>query len=241
MLVNLFYLLLSYLSLVFLWFVINTICYFFSIALKKPTISNTVSGLSVFLLYLLNFLIGIYLLIYSLFLLINGEFLWFLLYIFIGIGIFSWVIGLLQLPFTFIASYYMTKIEDFNFVEDIATAEVLDANNKVVSIIEGDTTISVRLAKYFSGLFMFNLISLLLGPERDTYVNNWSDYLIKPFIWILSYSVIVGIPYLVFRRIKYKRWLPEDIRLFFISVWRITLYIFIPLFLFSYFLLPLFL
>lgn len=240
MLLNLLYLLLMYLSIVFLWFVINTVGYFFSIALNKPAISNTISGLSVLLLYLLNFLIGIYLLVYSISLLLNGEFLWFLFYIFIGFGLFSWMVGLMQLPFTFIASFYMTKIESFNFVENIATAEVLDSNNKVVSIIKGDTTISIRLAKYFSSLYVFNLFSLVLGPEREFYVNNWSDYLTKPFLWILSYSVIVGLPYLIFYRIKHKNWLPEDRRLFFISVWRITLFIMVPVALLLFIVLPLF-
>jgi len=192
-----------------------------------------------FVVYLLNLIIGVYLLFVAVSLLLSGQLLWFLFYIFIGLSLLSWLLGLLQLPFIAIPSLYAGKLANLDFNENTVTAEVLDENNRVVGLVEGDTVITVRMAKYFVILYLINLFSLILSPSESVYTANLTGYITGPFIWMVTETLSLGLFYLVYHKIRYKFWLPIDKRKFFIIVWKISSFVYGTICVVLYILLPL--
>lgn len=224
---------LVYVSYLFIWFVVNLIAYFIAIAFKKPVVIGVFVGLAVIVVQILNFGIGIGLLIYTISLLLDGQFLWFLVMIFIGIGLISGILGFLQMPFMLIPGYFAEKIEDMDLEEDTVVGEILDKDNKVVDISEGETSLKTRFAKYFLAIYALGLVNLIIfSVEREGLVP--IDYITKPFFQIISLTLIIGIPYGIYRKIKHKAFFPKDKRYFLIQTWKISLYIFIPLLIIVY-------
>lgn len=223
---------LVYFAYLIVWAIINLIAYFASIAFKKRAIMVVILGFSVIVVQLLNFALGIGLLGIGITLLINGEFLWFILYFLFGLGIIGgilgWVVTLLQFPFIAVPSYFAEKAENLEMEEDIETAEIVDDKGKVLDRIEGNKIISTRLAKYFIAFFILNFISILLSREdRESML--LLDWVSTPFLQIIGGTLIFGIPYAIYYKLKYKSFFPKDKRYFFIQVWRLNLMILIPL------------
>jgi len=181
------------------------------------------AGLAYIVYYIFNFLLGIGLIWFGILLLINREFLWFIIYLFIGASIISFIINLLQFPFIFLTNYFSYKIQERDFDDDIATAEIIGEKGKVIKRIEGDTAILVRLAKYFVLLYILNFASVFLNPEKIA-TWRWGDYILWPFLWLISQAVVVGILYIIYHKIRFKLFFPEDKRHFFIQVFKICFF-----------------
>ncbi len=214
-----------YIAYIFTWLTINSVFYFFSIALKKKGILTALATLSLIGLYILNFLVGIGLFWWAISLLLNGEFLLFIALIFFGIGLISGLISYLQMPFVFITAYFANKLEDVDFNEDIATAEILDKDNKVVGKIEGNTAVSIRLAKYFVAFFALNLASMIFFPAQGR-AYGVLDYLTTPATQVFGGTLFVGVPYAIYHKIRHKSFFSKDKRYFFIQVWKLNLIVF---------------
>jgi len=218
-------LIIVYLAYLFVWFVINLLAYFISLTLKKRAIIEGLASTSVIVVYILDFIIGLLLLWWAISTLLAGQFLLFLFLIIFGIGLISAFFGYLQLPFVFVSGYFSEKIGQLDFKEDVATAEILDEQDRVVDIIEGDTIISIRLAKYFLAFYGLNLIALIIFPaEREGLL--LLDYITKPFTQIIGGTIIVGLPYSIYHRVRHKSFFPKDKRYFLIQVWKLSIYIF---------------
>lgn len=218
---------------ILLWFTINIVAYFTSVFLETKKIFRAFGKLAYTVAYIFNFLVGIGLIWFGISLLLSGHFLWFIVYLFIGAGIIGFLINLLQFPFIYITVYLSEKIEEKNFNEDIASAEIIDKDGKILKKVEGDTTISVRMAKYFTLLFTVNLLSVFIYPEARAGWR-WGDYFLSPFLWIVSESFVVGIIYVLYHKIRYNLFFPEDKRYFFIHVWRICFLALLPITLFLF-------
>lgn len=217
-----------YILYLFIWFVINLVAYFSSIAFKKIVIINTFVGLTVIVVQLLNFGLGIWLLLYTFSFLFSGQFIWFFIMIFIGIGFILGVLRYLQMPFMLIPIYFAEKVEKIDFDEDTVVGEILDKDNRVIDISEGETSLKTRFAKYFLAFYAYNLIYILIFPgEREGLAT--FDYITKPLFQIIGSTLLIGLPYGIYRKIKYKAFFPRDKRYFLIQVWKLSLYIFIPL------------
>lgn len=222
-----------YLAYLFIWFIINLLAYFSAIAFKKPAVLGAIVGLSVIIVQILNFGIGIGLLLYTISLLFDGQFLWFLVMIFIGIGLISGILGFLQMPFMLIPGYFAEKIEEIDLEEDVERAELLDEKGNVLDVLEGEGTVATRLAKYFLALYALGLVTLIIMPvEREGITG--LGFLTEPFWDVARFTFFVGIPYAIYHKVKKKSFFPKDKRYFLISVWRISLIIGIPLVLFVF-------
>lgn len=216
---------LIYLSYLLIWFTINLVAFFLAIVTKRPSVFGWISGISQLILWILNFLVGIWLLVFDVGLLMGGQILGAIIFFFIGIGAILSFINWLQIPFIFIAAYFSEKVGSTDFNENVASAEILDKDNRVMAKLEGDTTISVRLAKYFLVFYAFNLAFMFLYPDRRRSYG-LTDFITSPFLQIIGGTLIIGIPYLVYHKIRYHTFLPEDKRYFFISVWKLALIVF---------------
>lgn len=222
---SLLIILIIYLAYLFVWFSINLITYFFSVATNKAKPIGLLAGVATIVVYLLDLLLGIGLFWIGIRLLLDGQFLWFILYLFFGAGIISALLSTIQAPFLYIPHYYYNKVEFKLNEEDIETAELLDETGKVIEKVEGEKAISQRLAKYFLAFYALNLINLIIFPaEREGLLA--LDFITKPLLQIIGGSVIIGIPYGIFHKLKYKSFFPNDKRYFLIQVWKLGLYIY---------------
>ncbi len=227
----------GYVIFLFFWLLFVLLFFALSFIFKKNLVTIPVG-----ITYLISFGIQLYIFGYSIYLLwqiiSNGEWLLLVLaFVFGGfiIGLWQTIYSFLLAPFIVLATYFLEKVEDTDFGENITAAEILDKDNNVVGVIEGETTIKVRLAKYFLAVYALPLASLLIFPvEREGLAP--IDYFTKPFFQIISLTMIVGIPYGIFRKIKRKSFFTKDKRYFLIQTWKIGLYIFIPLLVIVYFL-----
>ncbi len=217
--------LLIYLSYLFIWFSINLIAYFCSLAFKKQSILAAVNGISFIILIIFNWAVGIGLFLYSVSLLLNGEILRFVLMILIGIGMYQGFIAYLQLPFVFVSEYFTSKIGKLNFKEVITGAEIQASNSSIVKTIDPGTRLSVQMARYFLVFYTFNLIMMIISPAERVGVYG-AGYITKPLLQIVGGTIIIGLPYTIYHKLRFKSFLPKDKRYFFISVWKLSLIIF---------------
>lgn len=215
-----------------LWFVANVVLYYLSIALKKPVIFESFHAASTVFLWLYNTILGFGLLWIGISLLMNRQFLWLIVYLFIGASIIGWFINMIQLPFVFIQAYFVSKLEDFDFKENVETAEILDEKNKVIGVTEGNSAITIRLARYFTIFYLINLLEMIIFP-RDIKGYGWGDYLVTPFLQIVGGTLIVGIPYALYHRARYGSFLSQDRRYFLIKVWKVWIIFFAVLTIFG--------
>lgn len=214
-----------YLAYILVWLIVNLLAYFASIAFKKTKIFTGLTVITYIIIYILNFLIGIGMFWWAISLLLSGEFLWLIFMIFIGFSLINGLLSFLQYPFIFIPAYLSEKIENSNKEDDVVTGEVLDEKGRVIAKSEGDSTISGRLAKYFLAFFVLNLLSIIIFPEAGQQLKAF-DYITKPFLQMIGGSLIIGLPYIIYRKIKYRSFFPQDKRILFIAVWRLNLLIF---------------
>lgn len=219
---NILIFVLVYLGYVFIWFVINLVGYFLSIITKKR-ITDVLVGIASVVATIINIILGLGLLAYIGSLLFSGQFLLFLLFIFIGYYVVTTIFGVLQLPLLFIPGYFSEKLSQTDLNEDIMTAEILDKDDNVIGISEGDVTIKRRMAKYFLFLYLSLLSYMLIFPaEREGRL--FGDFIVNPFLQLITVTVIFGIIYSVYHKFKFGRFFPEDKRKFFIQTWKIGFY-----------------
>jgi hypothetical protein len=210
-----------YLGYLILWSLICLLAFTLSLILKKPSIMHIVSGISTVIVYLLNFLIGIGLLIYVGSLLFSGEFLWFIIMLFVGISVVTWLLSLLQMPFILIPSYFAEKAESIEGEEDVVKGEVLDEHHKIIAVTEGEKDISRRLAIYFVAVYGLNLLSLFMNrQDYPTYM--WGDYLLSPFLWVVSQIVFFGLIIGIYFKIRKGKFFHPRKKVFLISVLKVT-------------------
>lgn len=212
------------------WYVVVLIFYFLSFIFKK-----NLASIPCGLIYIVSILIQLYLFGYALYFLwqlIRGhEWLLLVLALIFGGFIINWwriIYSLLLAPFSWMAETFLNKFSATDLNEDVLAGEVLDKDNKVIDVTEGETSIKKRFAKYFIGFYAFNLVYLLISPaEREGLAI--LDFITKPFFQIIGSTIIVGIPYGIIRLLRHKPFLTKDKRYFLIQTWKICLYIFIPL------------
>lgn len=224
--------LITLISYLLVWYVANIIVYYFSIALKKPVIFESFHAISLVFLWLYNAILGGVLIWVGISLFLNKQYLWLIIYLFIGSSIVGWFFNILQLPFIFIQTYFADKLERFDFNENVIEAEILDDKNRVIGKTEGESNITRRLAIYFVLFYVINFISMLVFPDENKNYN-WGDYLVTPFLQIIGGTIIIGIPYAIYHAIRYRRLIQSDKRYFLIAVWKIWLVIFVILTIFS--------
>lgn len=223
---------LIYLSIVFIWFILNTLVYFFSLAFKTERIFSSFTSLGMIIYYLLSLAIGIGIFAYMIYLLLNGEFLWLLIMFFAGIGLILMFLNFLQIPFIAIPAFYLSKIEGKDFNENVVEAEILDAEGKVIGKTEGDIQTSRRLAIYFLLNYFLLFIYIYIFPSEDQKQNGFFDNIIFAFLQVLVGVLFVSIPYAIYRKLRYKKiW--EDKRIFFSQVLKISIIIYLILTLFT--------
>jgi hypothetical protein len=213
-----------YISLLIVWFTINIVFYFLSVLLKKKTLTDLLARLSIIALYIVNTLIGFYLVFLMITFFLSGQWLFFVLLFFFGVGLISGLASFIQIPFVVISNYFAEKFESIDFDENIERAEILDEKNKVVDILEGETVIKTKLAKWFIALYGLGVISLIISPiERKGLMGG--GFITKPFFQIISTTLIIGLPYGIYRLIRYRNFFPNDKRYFLIETWKISVYL----------------
>lgn len=204
MLNQLLLLALVYVGYLFVWGIINLLAFAFSVAFKKPVILNAVLGISALAVQLVGFVVGIGILWFVVSLLLNGQFLWFIFMLFIGIGLLSGLLGFLQMPFILISGYFASKMEDTSQSSGI---EVVGENNETFKV-QSDDSVNQKLAIYFLAVYGLNLLSVLMNTE-DYPTWQWGDYIAWPVVWVFSQAIffclIIGI-YMKLRHGKF--WYP---------------------------------
>ena len=137
-----FYFLVSYLVLLLFWAVVCSILYALSLALKKPKIMQYAMNLSAIMAYLLYFILGLYGL-YIAWLLIKYNFIYFLLFIFLGAPLGGWVATFLVMPFYMISTFYLEKLNDYSYSAEVLIGDkALKKKNK-----QKDAQTQLRLDK----------------------------------------------------------------------------------------------
>ncbi|MFH0936940.1 MAG: hypothetical protein V1808_01450 [Candidatus Daviesbacteria bacterium] len=220
---------LGYLIFFIFWLVFVLLFFALSFITKKNLVAIPVG-----LTYLISFGIQLFLFGYAIYILwqliTNHEWL-FLIFAFIFggfvLGFWGMIYEFLLFPFKASSLYFLEKVEGTDFSETTVVGEILDKDNKVVDVSEGETSIKTRFAKYFLAVYTYNLVYLIISPGDRSLAP--FDYVTTPFFQIISLTFIIGIPYGIYRRIKYKAFFTKDKRYFFIQTWKISLYIFIPL------------
>ena len=224
---NLLLILFVYLSYLLIWFIVNLLAYFVSLAFKTPKILILFVGTAAILYYIFSFLLGLYLLWITISLLLNGQFLWFLVMSFIGLSIIYGVIGFLQMPFMLIPSYFLEKLEKFDSKEDIVRAEILDDKDNVLTVTEGEATTSRRLAIWFLIAYGINLFSLVINRQAEEYQGyRWGDYILTPTIQILTQLLVFGIFVGIFYKLRKGKFFFINKRYFITSTLKVSSIIF---------------
>lgn len=232
--------LLWYITFLFIWLVINTVSYALCLVFKKA-VFVVPYGLNT----LVNFGIQIYFIVYPLYfiwqIIVAKQWLLLIFFLFAGgliIGFYQAITSFLTAPFGFITLYFSEKsaqkMKEIEKEKDVVVGEILDENSKVVGTTETDVMVTVKMAKFFLGVYLWGLVYIIFFPaEREGLL--WWSYITKPFGEVIKSTIFFGLFYLLFHKIKYKRFFPSDKRYFFIKVWKITLYIYIPISILLYF------
>lgn len=222
---QLLYVIIVYLVYLLLWGVVCTLAYSLTLIFKRKSILEWFVGIATLVAHIINFVIGIWLLIYTFSLLFDGQILWFLAMIFFGIGLVAQVFSILQLPFFAIPAYYSHKIEHTNMDEDIVIGEIIDENNKVVGTTEeGTFSKSRRLALYFSIAYLLNLFSLYLSQE-DYPGYKWGDYILTPFLWLFSQVIFLGIFVGIINKLKRQKFFHNGFKSTLTTILKVSNYI----------------
>lgn len=221
MLKTLLIIVIVYISYLLIWGLICLIAFSLSLIFKKPAIIKVISGISQVVVYILSSLIGLGILIYTVSLLLHGEILWFFVMIFVGMGVVAGILSFLQMPFMLIPAYLEEKVENMEREEDVVRGEILDENNKVIGVVEGEKDISRRLAIYFILVYGLNLLSLLLNStEYPGY--KFGDYLLTPFLWTMTGVVFLGIIIGIFRKVSKGKFFYPRKKIFLTSVLKVN-------------------
>jgi len=218
---NILYLIAVYLGYLLVWGVICLVVFAVSLIFKRPTIIGMLTAMSTIVVYILNFFLGLGLLLYLGALLVNGQFLWFIIMLFLGIYIIGWLLNLLQMPFLIIPVYFAQKAESIEKQPDVVRAEVLDKQHKVIFVTESEKEIDKRFAIYFIAVYILNFLSLLIN-RRDYPSYLWGDYIFMPFFWIISQVLFFGLIIGAYNKIKNGRFFYPRKKNFFILTFKVT-------------------
>lgn len=214
--------LIAYLSYLLTWFTINLLAYYISIVFKKKIVLTSVLGLTFLIIVFLEWGISGLLVFYAISLLFGGKFLAFILLVFFGIGLVQIGLNYIKMPFIVISYYFLDKLEDYDLDEQIERGEILDEKGRVIGVVEGESSINSRLAKYFLLLYIVSLLDIILWPDiGKSYL--WGDFIVTPFLKIISATIVFGPFYAVYHKIKFQSFLPKDKRYFLINTWRLSL------------------
>lgn len=195
---------LIYVGYLILWGIINLLAFAFAVAFKKPLILNAVLGISALAVQLVGFVVGIGILWFVISLLLNGQFLWFIFMLFIGIGLLSGLLGFLQMPFILISSYFASKMEDMS---QGSSVEVIGDNNETIKVSSNDS-VNQKLAIYFLAVYGLNLLSVLMNTE-DYPTWQWGDYIAWPVVWVFSQAIFFGLIIGIYMKLRHgKFWYP---------------------------------
>lgn len=219
------YALVAYLAYLILWGVVCTLAYSLTLIFKKKSIMEWFVSVASIIANIINFIVGIWLLIYTFSLLTSGEFLWFLAMIFFGIGLVTQVFSVLQLPFYAIPVYFSHILEQADMNEDIVIGEILDENNNVIGTTEeGEFSKNRKLALYFSVAYLLNLLSLYLN-QGDYPGYKWGDYILTPFLWLFSQVIFLGIFVVIINKIRKRKFFYNGFKSTLISTLKVSNYI----------------
>lgn len=214
---NVLILVLVYISYLIIWGVVNLIAFTLSLVFKRPQITKVVSSLSQVVYYLLSFGLGIGILIFTISLLLSGQIFYFILMLIIGISIVTGAFSLLQMPFLLIPTFFESKLEAIESEPDFEKAEILDKDNKIISVIEPEKGLNRKLALYFIFVYFLNLFSLI--KNRSEYPNYlFGDYIVSPFLWTLSTTLFFGVIIGIFNLIRHKKFFFPRKKIFLIKV-----------------------
>lgn len=220
------YYVLVYVFLVAVWLIFCLIFYSISIISKKNLL-NIPYGLT----YIVNFLIGLYLSFYPIYLVwqvIKNKEWFFLVLIFIAgsfiYSIWSSIIGLLIVPFNLIVSVFVTKLglilenneKDFDI-------EYLSPEGKTIEKTSSESKQNRNLALFFLLSFINNLLYILLHPNQYSPVG--LDYIFTPGFFMIQNALFFGIPFGIINLIKHKRFVYPSWKVFFTNLFKIELVI----------------
>lgn len=194
-------LIVGYLGYLILWGVVCLVAYSIALVFKKPSIIHNLATISTIVIFILEGLIGLGLLIYTISLLFSGQFIWFLIMIFFGLSLLGGILGFLKVPFMVIPLHFSDKIEKMNMSEEVVSGEILDKDNKVIGISEGDITINIKLARSFLIVYLLNVFSLIMN-QNEYPDSMWGDYITSPFLWTTSSVLFVGLLVGIWNKVK---------------------------------------
>ncbi|OGY37810.1 MAG: hypothetical protein A3E36_02345 [Candidatus Andersenbacteria bacterium RIFCSPHIGHO2_12_FULL_45_11b] len=209
MLNQLLLLALVYVGYLSIWAIVNLLAFALSVAFKKPVILSTVLGITALAVQLVGFVVGIGILWFVISLLLNGQFLWFMFMLFIGIGLLSGLLGFLQMPFILISGYFASKMEDMSQGSGI---EVIGENNETIKVLSDDSA-NQKLAIYFLAVYGLNLLSVLINTE-DYPTWQWGDYIAWPVVWVFTQAIFFGLIIGIYMKLRHgKFWYPTKKRM----------------------------
>lgn len=228
--------LLTYLSLLFLWSVLNFVVFAISY-LRKSNYLKGFEAINKFVMYLIQigiFIwgIGILWLFFS-----NQEWLLLFLALMFGglvINFYQMFYGLLQAPFFAITGYLSDKLNvSKNQSWQEYEAEIIGPDGKVVGSYLSDDKENKRFAFWFLTSYVLAFLSYIF--DSDTERNwGWGDYVVMPFVFIILVSLPIMLAYLIWNLIKFREAFPSGKKLFFANTLRVIGIIFLLLFVMSF-------
>lgn len=85
--------------------------------------------------------------------------------------------------------------------------------NIKVAKVDGEE-LNFQLSRYFIIIYCFNLILLRIGHPEMTL----TEQLIQPILNIVFIGILLLVPYIIYQKLRYKRFFPPDIRIYVINV-----------------------
>lgn len=228
---NWLYGLIIYLSILFLWVVVNLVTFAFSYLRKKNYIKGLDLVNNIFLgiiqFGLLIWAAGILWLFFT-----SKE--WLLLFLALMFGgvilnFYAMFYAALASPFLLITSSLSEKIEKSkNTAWQEYEGEII-SDGKVVSSFMSDDKVNKRLAVWFLIDYFSYLLSYLLDIQgRSNW--GWSDYITSPVFGIILFSAPIMLVYLIYNLARHRKAFPTGFKLFFANTLRVVGFLMIVLF-----------
>lgn len=227
--------LITYISLLFLWAVLNIVVFAISY-LRKANYLKGFDALNNIVMYLIQ--IGIFIwglgILWMFF--TNKEWLLlFLAFMFGGmiIGFYQMFYTLLQAPFIVLTKSLSEKLDNSkNESWQEYEAEILTPDGEVVATMISDDKVNKRLSFWFLAVYFLTLSSYFFdsGTDRNW---TWGDYVIMPVIFMCLFSLPIMLVYAIWNVFKHRIVFPAGKRLFVANVFRALGILLIILFAFN--------
>lgn len=220
---NFLYVVFIYLGYLLIWSAVVLVAYYLSIVFKKKGPMTFIQGIAMFVAGILGFLVGIWGLAIGYQLLVSGEILWLIVFIFIGFGLISGLYNILAMPFIFVPAYFSEKYEKYVFELDqdyVEFTEVLGDDGKVLRKVEGAPFRKRKIAAYFLIAYFLDLGASLITEQEDY---RWGDYIFMPAFKIGFWFLISFILVSIFNLIRGKSFRTIDKSKVFINTVRVML------------------